>query len=644
MLLKHWDEQFNEGASNDAVEKLALLFTERIADVQTRAHLYNCVRGRRWGELCSFTPDYNRLSVADVIFSRQVAAFFSKNADLSVGVDKEAVTLAKLFAAERQCSEMNHKFSAWKKGRFTFPSWAESRFHEAAQLISRALGDVPNLTELHFRFGPGATTETRRANASHLAKCEEVPSCSEDLLPIVHHILAEMPGYVDAHSVELAEDRYLREVAYYLNMDADERDCMYGPSRVADSPPVAHVDINVCPSRLGFVPKNASSLRTTCTQPGLSMMFQLGIGDYLAGLLKRLGLDITDQTRNQRLAREGSLTGDLATLDLRSASDTISCGLVEHLLPMPWYEFLAYGRASYCEFPHKRIIRLSQFSSMGNGFTFPLQTLIFWALTCTCVPRHQRHLVSVYGDDIICPTSCVAAVRDLLTVAGFWLNEEKSFSAGPFRESCGADYMNGINVRPAYLKRFLSCMDLFVLHNYFRRNLDDEAADLCLTFIDPMVYLWGPDGYGDGHLLQPSPGWGGPSENRDPNTFDPTYVLPGHLKRGFSGRTFQTYTTKARRETRVYMGDFVFPLYEVYANGTPSAPLYEVVEGTKRVVQTVVGPDYVWTPRHTPETLFRASGVREVLPKGSGYDAEGRLVYDVPGWLGYKVIRIYILG
>jgi hypothetical protein len=131
--------------------------------------------------------------------------------------------------------------------------------------------------------------------------------------------------------------------------------------------------------KLEFVPKNAKTFRSTVTEPVLNGLTQLAIGDFLFDRLKRSGLDLRDQTRNQRLALEGSLTGALATLDLSSASDTISRELVYHLLPLEWAHFLGLSRTGHIKYRGQRYT-LEKFSSMGNGYTFPLESLIFGLL------------------------------------------------------------------------------------------------------------------------------------------------------------------------------------------------------------------------------------------------------------------------
>jgi hypothetical protein len=88
---------------------------------------------------------------------------------------------------------------------------------------------------------------------------------------------------------------------------------------------------------------------------------------------------------------------------------------------------------------------------MGNGYTFEMETLIFWAAVRVC-RRHTRDHAPfrVYGDDIICGKQTADLLLPFLAWLGFPCNSSKTFLEGPFRESCGADYWNGHNVRPIH--------------------------------------------------------------------------------------------------------------------------------------------------------------------------------------------------
>jgi hypothetical protein len=208
-------------------------------------------------------------------------------------------------------------------------------------------------------------------------------------------------------------------------------------------------------NRVTFVPKNAKTDRAIAVEPTVNIWFQLGIGRVIREKMRRHGWNLRDgQETNQALARLGSLDDSLSTIDLERASDTISARLVEYLLPSDWFAALNSVRSQFGEFPGQGFAPYQKFSSMGNGFTFELESLIFWALSSS-VAQHNGYnpfWCTSYGDDIVCPSGVYEELVRYLSLCGFTVNLEKSFARGPFRESCGKDYLRGSLVRPAYLK------------------------------------------------------------------------------------------------------------------------------------------------------------------------------------------------
>jgi len=229
-------------------------------------------------------------------------------------------------------------------------------------------------------------------------------------------------------------------------------------------------------SRLSFASKTAEISRTICTEPVLNMLFQKGIAAALeARLIEVFGIDLTAQPDcNREFARLGSLTGKFGTIDLSSASDTISRGLCDEVLPRRVVGLLNLARCSHTILPNGQSLELHMISSMGNAFTFPLQTLIFAALVNGCYrayginPVHTRgnsaHSMgnyAVFGDDIICHERVYSLLVRMLSAFGFTVNVHKSFNEGPFRESCGRDFHNGHDVRGVYLKRLRDVNDCY---------------------------------------------------------------------------------------------------------------------------------------------------------------------------------------
>nr|QDH87980.1 MAG: RNA-dependent RNA polymerase [Leviviridae sp.] len=167
----------------------------------------------------------------------------------------------------------------------------------------------------------------------------------------------------------------------------------------------------------------------------------------------------TDQTPNQELARLGSLDGSLATLDLSEASDRVANWLVEELFAdYPHFlEGIQACRSTRCRLPSGEVIPLLKFASMGSALTFPIEAMIFTAISilgCLGMSRSPtmpliKRLVGsvrVYGDDIIVPVDKAVAVSEMLETFGFQVNQHKSFWNGPFRESCGKEYFFGEDV------------------------------------------------------------------------------------------------------------------------------------------------------------------------------------------------------
>jgi hypothetical protein len=200
------------------------------------------------------------------------------------------------------------------------------------------------------------------------------------------------------------------------------------------------------------VPKSSDIDRVACKEPEINMLLQRCVGSFIRKRLKqRANISLNDQRINQRLARD-AYRDNLATIDLSSASDSITRQLVVSLLPTDWWFLLDRIRV------HSTIIDgethdLEMFSSMGNGFTFELESLLFYALMrAVCWASGTKGRISVYGDDLIMPSSIAARFSRVMSWFGFVVNTKKSNWTGGFRESCGEHYYYGRTVTPFYLR------------------------------------------------------------------------------------------------------------------------------------------------------------------------------------------------
>jgi len=222
---------------------------------------------------------------------------------------------------------------------------------------------------------------------------------------------------------------------------------------------------------LHTVPKTSKTDRCIVVEPGINTLLQKGLGLMLRSRLAAVGIRLRTQADDHRLLVPlAARSGSFATVDFSAASDTISKALVELLLPDDWLAILSSHRSECVRLEKYKpdVHVLEKFSSMGNGFTFELETLIFWALARAVCNRTEY--VSVFGDDVILPSARLESYQSLVEYCGFSLNSRKSFSSGYFRESCGAHSFFGNDAKPVYLRsRIRAAHDILRTANQVRR-------------------------------------------------------------------------------------------------------------------------------------------------------------------------------
>lgn len=215
-------------------------------------------------------------------------------------------------------------------------------------------------------------------------------------------------------------------------------------------------------SKTILVPKDFRGPRVIDEQPLEYQFIQQGLRVALYEHLETHPLtaghvNFTDQTVNQHLAYLGSLNGDWETLDFKDASDRNTTSLVKLLwtrVPHVLRALLA-TRTTQTVLPSGRFIDLKKFAPMGSALCFPVMAVNIWALTIAAMQwrlkwplRRCLEKVYIYGDDLIVAKGLSELVFRHLPAFGFRVNVEKSYTTGPFRESCGLDAFRGINVTP----------------------------------------------------------------------------------------------------------------------------------------------------------------------------------------------------
>lgn len=381
---------------------------------------------------CSLHFDPTKHTIRDWRFTRQIEAFFKKNSlfaqkDVCFEAAKKAFE-----TSERKCSETNVRLKKYIQHPALLEPDMYDYFSKMTRYIRNVLGDFQSFTHALpglVKVTSGATAQRSRRNSLPQLKMSLKTFCTKSCEPLVR----AMYSFFGFHQIK----------------------CNF-----------------VSSNRVELVPKNWKTDRTIACEPEGNLPFQLAFDTYTKRRLRRFGINLRNQSANIDAARAASVDGDRVTVDFSAASDTISYNTVALLMPYDWFNFLdrirtplyrgVFGDGVY-----------SKFSSMGNGSTFTIETLIFAA---ACYAVGSRDFL-VYGDDVIIEKEYYEEYIRLTKFLGFSINKEKSFSSGPFRESCGGDFFNGINVTPKFI-----------------RSIDKRKASLC-HLINSMATLALPDGH-----------------------------------------------------------------------------------------------------------------------------------------------------
>ena len=247
-------------------------------------------------------------------------------------------------------------------------------------------------------------------------------------------------------------------------------------------------------ARQKFVPKDITKSRTISMEPNIFMYFQQEVMRWMVnsmekGLISRF-VNLRDQSMSQDAAVHGSLYFSTDTIDLSSASDSVSVELVRRIFPSDYLFYMMATRSSRVElYDGSSITSVSKFAPMGSAVCFPTQCIIFTAVCLyaaiavssqedTGVRVYSKGEIRkfirtslwkrrssdspftrkleppvVYGDDIAVDSRTTGTVISTLSRLGFTVNRSKSFTGSQsFRESCGVFAFEGHDVTPVMFR------------------------------------------------------------------------------------------------------------------------------------------------------------------------------------------------
>ncbi len=357
-----------------------------------------------------------------------ISSYLSKWKGWENGIDLHTVAIDSWKADERKNLLTNSTLKSLRSVNHQDDA-GNSLLMRVARKISRILGPF-NLRGVlsGCKWGPGATYDLRRGTTLD-NKISDRMSVTRRALSFIRILIENDPNWVESLT------------GVY-------------PDGAVSLLPTSFI-MTEC-NRVLTVPKSSKTHRTIAAEPTANSYLQQGVGRFIRQRLKLCGVDLNDQTRNQWLAGRAYDDG-LCTIDLKSASNTISRELVMDVLPVDWALYLDAIR-SHCSRVEGVITPLQMFSSMGNAFTFELETLIFYALSCVVLDELGLDYqdLGVYGDDIVIHASAYDLMKVSLEKLGFTLNVRKSFASGNFFESCGKHFFCGVDVTPVYQKEIVS--------------------------------------------------------------------------------------------------------------------------------------------------------------------------------------------
>nr|WBY66483.1 MAG: putative RNA polymerase [Eriocheir sinensis solspivirus 1] len=365
--------------------------------------------------------------------------------------DRRAKATEKFIWAEDRCRRYNKKLRFYRQHPGRIRRGIRSVLLRSVDIAHAILGDC-DVNWGDCGFGPGVTFATGRSFHQKLGD----QTCTSGAWGLAREALREWPQWL-AH---------LRKGSKLSLVMGD---------------------------RIQFVPKNAGTFRTIGIQSSLQVFVQKPFEALATRRLAAWGVDLSDQSRNRDLLGRWD---EIATIDQTSASDCGALELYRWYLPPDWFAgvFAASSRFYTFKVEDEESDTIwhpyAKLSAMGNCTTFPLETLVFFAVAraATEYAGGDLSLVRAYGDDVIVPQNAALLTLEVLSWLGFMPNRDKTFVTGPFRETCGKDTLWGVDIRPVYVRKEPSNdTDLYGLHNRLLCNRMGVRFVRTLSYLQSLV-------------------------------------------------------------------------------------------------------------------------------------------------------------
>lgn len=386
--------------------------------------------------------DFYRTESGNRMYSLDWSSDAPLSTDMRLAADLSRPKGVARISFEDYLNEFDSQIELFTEGGTSVPSSRDELrlLQQTFDGVISAMGDFSEEEESHVpEHGTGAVSDIRRGMSKY--QFEDWPSKLEAQYP---------PDYYAVHDFMCSED--LGDPGKWRNREV--------------------------PSKLIAVPKTEKTPRLIASEPSQHQWIQQLLLKQLLSAIQRTPLrnclNIVDQTPNQELAVAGSKGGFYTTVDLSSASDRLTCSVVERALRS---NPTLLDRLHSCRTRWVRncvdnrsweYLILKKFSTQGSAVIFPMQSIVYACIAIASVrcsapdvglshdTRSASSQVRIFGDDIIVPTYAYPCLLRYLTSMGLKVNQSKTFNGMNFRESCGVDAFRGVIVTPAFIRQVYS--------------------------------------------------------------------------------------------------------------------------------------------------------------------------------------------
>lgn len=216
-------------------------------------------------------------------------------------------------------------------------------------------------------------------------------------------------------------------------------------------------------SELKAVPKKYNSARIIAKENSYRQYYMQAVRAGLERSIIETGydqyVDFSDQGMNQYLCFLGSCSDAYCTIDLSAASDRLSCDLVRSVFPPRVLTDMDEYRSRYFSLNERRY-PTQMYLTSGAALTFVTESMVFLAI-CLAATHYVEVMTDtilskprVYGDDCLVDPLAYDTVTEWMELLGLKVNPEKSFTLpGRYRESCGVEFLDGLELTQSYWPR-----------------------------------------------------------------------------------------------------------------------------------------------------------------------------------------------